>query len=96
MKMGGRGRGELRRARHAERGPIRRWDPVAMHYGRVTKACILVIALGPVILSCEPVDPLDVPLAADRTWVLGLVLHGPPSGGSSPPAGGAPYTSRSA
>ena len=52
-----------------------------MRYGRVTKACIVVIALGPDPFREPCVDPLDVPLAADRTWVLGRVAHGPPSGG---------------
>ena len=41
-----------------------------MHESRVTKACSPVVVPGPMIPFVRAVDPLDVPFAAGRTWVL--------------------------
>ena len=38
---------------------------------------IVVIALGPIPFREPRVGPLDVPLAADRTWVLGSLRDSP-------------------
>ncbi len=41
-----------------------------MHGARGTNACSCVVVPGPVIPFVRAMDPLDVPHAAGRTWVL--------------------------
>jgi hypothetical protein len=42
-----------------------------MRGGPVSKACTVSVVLVPVCPFVETVEPLDVPLAAGRTWVPG-------------------------